>query len=132
MGRLPPLLKNQPRWSQVTLAVIVPVLYGALTGYVLGSSETGYLILGLLAAFGGVAAGFDHDGASAGAKRGILGGLLFGAGILIAHEIDGSEAKADLPDPAVLLLLFTIIPGIALGALGGRLRGRVERASAAA
>jgi hypothetical protein len=131
MGRLPPLLKNQPRWIQITLAVVVPVLYGALTGYVLGTSETGYLILGLLAAFGGVAAGFDHDGAGAGAKRGILGGLLFGSAILIAHEIDGSEAKANLPDPAVLLLLFTIIPGIALGALGGRLRGRVEAAQRA-
>ena len=132
MSRLPPLLKNQPRWIQITLAVIVPTLYGALTGYILGTSETGYLILALLAAFGGVAAGFDHDGAGAGAKRGVLGGLLFGAGILIAHEIDGAEAKADLPDPAILLLLFTVIPGVALGALGGRLRGRVEAAERAA
>jgi hypothetical protein len=129
---LPPLLKDQPRWLQVTLAVIVPLAYGALTGYILGTSETAYLILGLLAAFGGVAAGFDHDGAGAGAKRGIVGGLLFGAAILIAHEIDGSEAKANLPDPAVLLLVFTVLPGIALGALGGRLRGRVEQATATA
>ena len=117
---------------QITLAVIVPVLYGAFTGYILGRSEGGYLILGLLAAIGGVAAGFDHDGAGAGAKRGIVGGFLFGAGILIAHEIDGSEPKANLPDPAILLLLFTVIPGIALGAIGGRLRGRVIERTAAA
>jgi len=133
MNRLPPLLKDQPRALQITLAVIIPLLYGALTGYILGRSEGGYLILGLLAAIGGVAAGFDHDGAGAGAKRGIVGGALFGAGILIAHEIDGSDPKADIPDPAILLLLFTVIPGIGLGALGGRLRGRViQRTTATA
>jgi hypothetical protein len=132
MGRLPPLLKNQPRWVQVTLALVVPSVYGLFTGYILGHSESGYLILGLLGILGGAAAGFDHDGAGAGARRGLLGGSLFGIGILIGHEIEGSAAKADIPDPAILLLVITVGLGIALGALGGRLRGRVERAATAA
>lgn len=132
MGRLPPLLKNQPVWLQVTLAVILPSLYGLVTGFVLGSSEIGYLILGLVGILGGLGAGFDHLGARAGAARGLLGGSLFGAAILVGHEIEGSEAKADLPDPAILLLVITVGAGVVLGALGGRMRERAERGSAAA
>jgi hypothetical protein len=130
MSRLPPLLKDQPRWLQVTLALIVPSVYGLITGYVLGHSEGGYLILGLLGILGGAAAGFDHDGTGPGAARGLLGGTLFGVGILIGHELEGSEAKADIPDPAVLLLVITVGLGVILGAIGGRLRARAERRSA--
>jgi hypothetical protein len=132
MSRLPPLLKDQPRWLQVTLALIVPSAYGLITGYILGHSEGGYLILGLLGILGGAAAGFDHDGTAAGAARGVLGGTLFGAGILIGHELEGSAPKADLPDPAILLLVITVGLGTILGAIGGRLRARVERAEAPA
>ena len=132
MNRVPPLLKDQPRWVQVTLALIVPSVYGLFTGYVLGHSEGGYLILGLLGVLGGAAAGFDHDGTGPGAARGLLGGTLFGVGILLGHELEGSEAKADIPSPAVLLLVITVGLGVILGAIGGRLRARVERASATA
>jgi hypothetical protein len=132
MNRLPPLLKDQPRWVQVTLALIVPSVYGVITGYVLGHSEGGYLILGLLGILGGAAAGFDHDGTGPGAARGLLGGTLFGVGILVGHELEGSEAKADIPDPAILLLVITVGLGVILGAIGGRLRHRVQTAAATA
>lgn len=132
MGRLPPLLKDQPRWIQVGLALVVPSVYGLITGFILGHSEGWYLILGLIGILGGAAAGFDHDGTGVGALRGLLGGTLFGVGILVGHELEGSEAKADIPDPAILLLIITIGLGCILGAIGGRLRARVERATAAA
>jgi hypothetical protein len=132
MGRLPPLLKNQPRWVQVMLALVVPSVYGLFTGYVLGHSESGYLILGLIGILGGAAAGFDHDGTGAGAARGLLGGTLFGVGILVGHELEGSEPKADLPHPAIFLLVITVGLGMILGAIGGRLRARVEAAASTA
>ena len=114
--RLPPLLREHPRTVQVLLAIALPALYGALTGYFLGVSEVTYLVLSVLGVLGGIGAGFDHVGAAAGAKRGLIAGSIFGGSILIAHEIHGADAKADLPDPAILLIVITTI-------LGGRIRG---------
>ena len=122
--RLPPLLADQPRSVQVCLAVVLPALYGAATGYFLGVSEATYLVLGLLGVLGGIAAGFDHHGAAAGARRGFLAGSVFGAAILIAHEISGADPKADIPSPAILLIVLTTVLGVAFGALGGWLRAR--------
>ena len=127
--RLPPLLSEHPRAVQITLAVILPVAFGALTGYFLGVSEGVYVVLSVLGVLGGIGAGFDHVGVAAGAKRGLLGGFLFGAAILLAHEIHGAEAEAHLPEPAIVLVVVTTILGVAFGALGGLLRQRAERKS---
>lgn len=127
--KLPPLLTEQPRSLQLLLAVILPVAYGAVTGYFLGVSEGTYLVLSILGVLGGIGAGFDHHGAAAGAKRGILAGSLFGASILIAHEIHGADAEAHLPDPAILLVVLTTVLAVAFGALGGWLRERATPAS---
>ena len=124
---LPPLLSEHPRPVQIALAVVLPAVYGAVTGYFLGVSETAYLVLSILGVLGGIGAGFDHIGVAAGAKRGLLGGFLFGAAILLAHEIHGAEAEAHLPEPAIVLVVVTMILGVAFGALGGLLRGRAER-----
>jgi hypothetical protein len=125
--RLPPLLHEHPRSIQVLLAIVLPAVYGALTGYVLGVSGATYLVLSVLGVLGGIGAGFDHVGAAAGARRGLVAGLIFGGSILIAHEIHGADAKADLPDPAILLILITTILGVGFGALGGWLRERATR-----
>ena len=124
--KLPPLLKERPQGLQVLLGVVVPVVYGALTGWFLGKSEGVYAVLSVLAAIGGIGAGFDHLGAAAGARRGALGGVLFGAALLIGHEIEGSDPTAKLPSPGILLIVVTVVFGIALGALGGRLRARAQ------
>jgi hypothetical protein len=120
----PPLLSERPRWVRIALVAIVPALYGALTGYFLGTSEGVYLVLSLLAAIGGIGAGYDHPNGGEGARRGLLGGAIFGAFVLIAHEIHGADAKADVPDPAVVLVLVTAVLGALLGLLGGWLRSR--------
>jgi hypothetical protein len=123
---LPPLLVEHPRPVQALLAVVVPAVFGAVTGIFLGISEPVYVVLALLGILGGVVAGFDHLGAAAGAQRGVVGGLLFGAFILIAHELSGEEAEAHLPEPAVVLVVVTTVLGVALGAVGGWLRGRAQ------
>jgi hypothetical protein len=125
--RVPPLLSEQPRTVQMLLAVVLPALYGAVTGYFLGVSEVTYLVLSLLGILGGIGAGFDHLGAAAGAKRGIVAGAIFGGSILIAHEIHGADAKADLPDPAILLVVITTVLAMGFAALGGWLRERSVR-----
>ena len=128
--RLPPLLNEHPRSVQVLLAVVLPAAYGALTGYFLGVSEATYLVLSVLGVLGGIGAGFDHLGAAAGAKRGLVAGSIFGGAILIAHQIHGADAKADLPKPAILLIVITTVLGVGFGALGGWLRERTMRRAA--
>jgi hypothetical protein len=128
---LPPLLREHPRWLQVLLALVLPAAYGALTGYFLGVSEVTYLVLSVLGVLGGIGAGFDHMGAAMGLRRGIVAGLIFGSAILIAHQIHGAEAKADLPDPETVLIAVTTGLGALFGALGGWLREKLTAAPAA-
>ena len=125
--KLPPLMSEHPRPLQVVLVGVVPAVYGAITGYFLGVSEGTYLVLSVIGILGGVGAGLDHLGAAEGAKRGLAAGFIFGAAILIAHEIHGAEPKADLPEPPILLIVITTVLGVAFAALGGWLRERHER-----
>jgi len=125
-----PLLLDRPFPVQVFLAVVVPVAFGILTGYLLGTSEVGYLICSLLGVLGGLAAGYDHLGADQGFLRGIMGGAQFSTAILAAHSLFGDTAKADVPSPVVLIVAFTIL-GALLGAWGGALRARGEKRRAA-
>ena len=124
--RLPPLLSEQPGWVKVLLAVVLPAAYGAATGYFLGVSEVTYLVLATLGIVGGIGAGFDHMGALSGLRRGLAAGFIFGASILIAHEIHGADAEADLPDPETLLVSITTGLGAVFGAIGGWLRRRLS------
>lgn len=121
---LPPLLSTRTPAQQVVIANVVPAAFGLVTGLVLGVSEIAYLVLSLLGIAGGYFAGLEHPTASDGATRGVVGGLLFGAFILFGHELTGSEAKAELPEPAILLVAITTIFGALLGALGGRSRAK--------
>ena len=127
--KLPPLMSEHPRPVQIGLVAVVPAVFGAICGYFLGVSETTYLVLSVIGIAGGVGAGLDHVGAQAGARRGLAAGSIFGAAILLAHEIHGAEAKAELPEPPILLIVITTVLGVAFAALGGWLRQRYERAS---
>lgn len=122
-----PLLLDRPFAAQLVLAVVLPVAFGLLTGYVLGVSAAGYAVLSILGVLGGLAAGYDHADADEGFVRGVCGGLLFGVAILLGHSVFGQEAKADLPHPHVILPVVTTILGAILGAIGGSLRARHER-----
>jgi hypothetical protein len=126
---MPELLRQRPLVAQVLMPTLVPAAFGAICGWLLGISELAYTILVVpVAIAGGYAAGLEHDGAREGAIRGLVGGSLFGAFILIVNEATGKTPKADLPDPHIVLVAVTAVFGAGLGALGGRRRGAIIQA----
>jgi hypothetical protein len=125
-----PLLAERPPGEQAFIVLVLPALFGAICGVILGINAGVYTVLTLLGILGGVAAGYDHATASEGALRGVAGGSLFGTFILLAHAIAGAHAKAKLPDPHVVLPIATTLIAIVLGAIGGALRARSLRAVA--
>jgi hypothetical protein len=118
-----PLFRERPRLHQVILGLVVPTAFGALAGVLLGVSAAAYWVIGLIAFVGGILAGFEHADAWDGAARGLVGGTLYGTGLLIAHAIAGNDAKVSLPDFEPILVVVTAILGVLLGALGGKIRG---------
>jgi hypothetical protein len=120
----PTLLRDRPQEAQIVLARVVPFAFGALVGIALGISAGLYWGLLALAAVGGVLAGLEHEDARGGARRGVIGGALFAAGLLIAHALTGAEAKASLGSVPLLLIPIDAVIGMGLGALGGWLRSR--------
>lgn len=116
------LLADRPPAQEFVAAVVGPVVFGVLTGWVLGVSEPIYLVLSVLGIGGGYLAGMEHDVALEGVYRGLLGGLLFGSSILITHGLIGGPPEAELPDPEALLIAITAAFGTLLGWLGARRR----------
>ncbi|MEA2140351.1 MAG: hypothetical protein QOC91_450 [Solirubrobacteraceae bacterium] len=124
----PTLFRDRPRPVQIVLGGAVPLLFGAVVGIVLGVDASAYWALSVLAGLGGVLAGFEHQDGWGGADRGLVGGALFGLGVLVAHAIAGTDAKVSLGGFPPLLIVIDAIFGMFLGALGGRLaRGLRER-----
>src|SRR3954452_16862518 len=118
-----PLFRERPRSTQILLGLVVPTAIGALAGVFLGISAGAYWAIGLIAFAGGILAGFEHADGWDGAERGLVGGTLYGTGLLVAHAIAGTDAKVELPGFAPILIVFTAIIGVLLGALGGKIRG---------
>ena len=128
----PPLFRDRPRPIQIIFGGVVPFVFGAIVGVVLGISAGAYWGLTAIAAVGGFLAGFEHQDGWGGADRGLVGGGLFGAGILIAHATAGTHAKVSLGSFPPLLIVIDALFGIFLGAAGGRLaRALRERAAVA-
>jgi hypothetical protein len=113
-----------PPAVQFQLAVLGPILLGAVCGFLLGESEAGWWISQALGALGGVAGGFEHLTPRAGALRGLVAGTLFGLGIVTADAISGNAPLATAPEPIGLIVIVTALVGTGLGALGGFLRAR--------
>jgi hypothetical protein len=128
--RLPPPFEARPFWLQVAGGIVVPLVFGLLTGFALGWSEIlYYAMVGPIAILGGLLAGTEHRTTDDGALRGAIGGLVFGSFILIGHEIANNVPKADLPDPQAGLVFATTLFGAILGGLGAHWRARQERRS---
>jgi hypothetical protein len=120
-------LRSRPLPAQIIVAVVVPLAFGALCGYLLGVNEIAYVALaGPVGILGGYLAGMEHQSAREGLLRGLWGGLLFGTAILLVHNAIGDEPKADLPDPEILLVVITTVIGGLMGTLGGRRAQKTE------
>jgi hypothetical protein len=129
----PPLLRDRPRPVQVLLGGVIPAIFGAIAGILLGVSSTAYYLWGLLAAIGAVVAGFEHRDGWGGADRGLVGGVVYGIALLVVHALVGTSAKVSLGSFPPLLAVLTGIIGMLLSALGGRIaRGQREKAGRAA
>jgi hypothetical protein len=113
--------------ERVIGALVVPLVFGALCGVVLGWTAVGYWALQVLAALGGILGGFEHRGAGEGARRGAVSGVIFGAGILLGHAIAGTTAEVSLGSVPALLPAVTGVAGCALGAVGGARRAALAR-----
>jgi hypothetical protein len=125
----PVLFRDRPRPVQIVLGGVVPLLFGGVVGVFLGISSGAYWGLSALAAIGGVLAGLEHRDGWGGADRGLVGGAVFGLGVLVAHAIAGTHAKVSLGGFPPLLIVIDAIVGMFLGALGGRIaRALRERA----
>jgi hypothetical protein len=122
-----PLFRDRSRPAQIILGGVVPLLFGGGVGVVLGVSTTWYWVLAGVAAIGGVLAGLEHRDGWGGADRGLVGGALFGLGVLVAHAIAGTEAKVSLGKFPPLLIVIDGFVGIFLGALGGRIARATRR-----
>ena len=126
--KLPQPFDERPFALQVAGGIVVPMVFGLLTGFALGWNEIVYYIMAVpLAIGGGFLAGIEHRAADVAAMRGAIGGLVFGSFILLGLEIVNNEPKAHLGDPQAGLVFVTTLGGALLGALGGYWRMRQER-----
>jgi hypothetical protein len=123
----PVYLLDRPLAVRMLLVVLVPAIFGGITGLFLGSSKTVYIALQVIAAIGGYVAGFEHRSGREAAVRGLLGGAVFGGAILAVHELTGDKAAVKLPDPALVLVAFTAVIGSILGAFGASARATREK-----
>jgi hypothetical protein len=129
MNRMPKptLLRERSENAQAGLAVIVPLLFGAVVGVVLGTSAGAYWILTAVAALGGLLAGFEHDEVREALGRGAIAGAMFGLGVLAAHQLAGTDAKVSLGSFPPFLIVVDCVVGALLAALGCWMFRRVQR-----
>jgi hypothetical protein len=126
--KLPPPFFERPFWLQLVGSIVVPLVFGLLSGFALGWNEILYIVMaGPIAILGGFLAGVEHRETDEGVLRGAIGGLVYGSFILIGHEIMNNEPKVELPDPQSGLVFVTALGGAILGGLGARYRKRQER-----
>jgi hypothetical protein len=124
----PEYFLDRPLALRLIGVILVPGVFGLFTGWMLGVSKPVYIGLQVVAAIGGYVAGWEHRSGREAALRGLVGGLVFGGGILLMHELTGDVAKVKLPDPPIVLLAFTGGIGAILASFGaGARRTREEK-----
>ncbi len=129
----PPLLfEGRSRVVQAVLAGVLPIVFGAVCGVLLGTSALWFNVLTTAGALGALHAGFEHVGWRAGLLRGASGGALFSLALLAVHEVRGVPALAPLPLAIPGMAAFYAVAGVPFTLVGSWLRGRRERAATTA
>jgi hypothetical protein len=127
----PTLFRDRPRPAQIVLGGVIPAIFGAIAGVLVGVSAGAYWGYAVFVAIASVIAGFEHQDGWGGADRGLVAGFVYGVALLLAHAVAGTHAKVSLGSFPPLLAVITAIAGMLLSALGGRIaRGLRERAVA--
>jgi hypothetical protein len=125
---LPPLLADRPPALRFALTFVTPAVAGLVAGLTLGLSVAAWMIANVLATLGG----FEHDTLAGAARRGAIGGLLFGSCLALADATVVGDRVATIVEPTVLHPLVTTIAGTLLSVAGAALRGRIARRREAA
>jgi apolipoprotein N-acyltransferase len=128
----PTLIRNRSENTQVALVVIVPFLFGAGVGIVLGVSAGFYWALLAVATLAALLSGLEHGEIKEAAERGGVAGAAFALGILAAHGLAGTDAKVSLGSVPAFLIVIDAIAGALLAALGCWLGRRRSAARARA
>jgi hypothetical protein len=118
-GRFSPVpFRDRSRPVQILLAVVLPAVIGAVAGILLGVSSIAYLAVGLLAAVGAFASGFEHENGWGGADRGFVAGAVYGTSLLLVHALVGTHATVALGSFPPGLVVITALVGMFLTAAG--------------
>jgi hypothetical protein len=129
---LPPLLADRPPALRFALTFVMPAVAGLVAGLTLGLSVAAWMIANVLATLGGFGGGFEHDTLGGAARRGAIGGLLFGSCLALADATVVGDRVATIVEPTVLHPLVTTIAGTLLSVAGAALRGCIARRREAA
>jgi hypothetical protein len=122
----PMLFRDRERPAQIVLAGVVPAIFGAVAGVLVGVSSGAYWGWAVFVSILGVVAGFEHLDGWGGADRGLAAGFVYGVALLLVHWIAGTTATVSLGSFPPLLAVVTAIIGMFLSAFGGWM-GRVLR-----
>ncbi len=123
----PRLLETRPAVQQVLLATMPAFVLGIIVGVALDLSAVLYLLLVIVSVLGAIVAGLEHRTAVEGGQRGLVGGLMWGVGVILGHHLLSRKATSALPHPEALEVVLTALVSVPLGAIGGALRAREER-----
>jgi hypothetical protein len=126
----PTLFRDRSPTAQLIGGGVLPMVIGGLAGVLVGVSAAGYWAVAVLAGVGAFLSGFEHGDGWEAADRGFLSGLIYGASLLLAHELAGTHARVSLGSAPALLAVVTALAGSVLCAAGGHLAG-LQRARAA-
>jgi hypothetical protein len=115
----PMLFRDRERPAQVIVAGLIPAVFGAVAGVLVGVSSGAYWGWAVFVSILSVIAGFEHLDGWGAADRGLAAGFVYGVALLLAHLIAGTTATVSLGSFPPLLAVVTAIAGMFLSALGG-------------